>query len=231
MPHNLKLSEIKTNLTNIIENLQHLESLSNALLNSSDVEQSLQLQQHTTTLLSQLEDLSCKQIKSVQVQRKRRRQRVKQKRKLQKRVNKADANYFKDTKVICEPALQQTEKHAEHITLKKLHDATKILQTFDLLERLYQARGGNNDDLGQKLAQMRTVWRRVKQESENETGAQVAGNLEKQWDQVIFGSSSAPLKEQRRGQKKQNIQEFLQRRTTVTPFLYSLQTRLGLLHM
>lgn len=118
MPQSLKLSEIKANISNVIANLQHLESLNNAPINNYDVEQSLQLQQQTTTLLSQLETLPCKQIKSVHVQRKRRRQRVKEKRKLQKGVHKGDEKYFKDRKVKCEVALSQAQRHAEHITLK-----------------------------------------------------------------------------------------------------------------
>jgi len=215
MTHSLKLSEIKRNIADVIANLQNLERLSNEPLNNHDVDQSHELQQRTTTLLSQLEELPCKQIGSIQMQRRRRRQRVKEKCKLQKRVNKADAKYLKDTKVICkpfagQPSVSRTEKQAQHITLKKLHDATNILKTFDLLERLYKARGGDKD-LGQKLARMRTVWRRVKQESENAKGVEAPANLEAQWDQVIFGSSSAPLK-QRHGQKKQNIRELLQRR-------------------
>ncbi|KAM8704924.1 hypothetical protein ACLKA7_009390 [Drosophila subpalustris] len=119
-----------------------------------------------------------------------------------------DEQDLKETEAYTKAA--ETERHTQDITLKKLHDASNILKTFDLLERLYKARGANND-LGQKLAQMRTVWRRVKQESENATGTKGPANLEEHWDQVIFGSSCSPL-EQRRGQKKQQQRELLQRR-------------------
>jgi len=79
MTHSLKLSEIKINIADVIANLQNLERLSKEPLNNDDVDQSHELQHSTATLLSQLEELPCKQIASIQMQRRRRRQRVKEK--------------------------------------------------------------------------------------------------------------------------------------------------------
>ncbi|KAH8311902.1 hypothetical protein KR044_008519, partial [Drosophila immigrans] len=198
MPHTLKLSEIKTNITTVIANLQQLETCSN-------VDQSTNLQQQTTALLSRLDQLPAKQIARLQLQRKRRRQRAKRKCKQQKSVDKAYAKHFKDTKVISPPLSDQAEqpkttaKRAEHIALKKLHDANNKLKTFDLLERLYKARGGDKAaELSQKLSRMRAVWRRVKQECENATGGEMSVNLEAQWEQVIFGNPCAALEQLRR---------------------------------
>ncbi|KAH8359300.1 hypothetical protein KR093_005716, partial [Drosophila rubida] len=198
MPHTLKLSEIKTNITTIVENLQKLQILCNSPANNFDADQSRTLQQQTTALLSHLEQLPAKQITRLQLQRNRRRQQLKRKCKQQKIVNKAYAKHFKDTKVICQvlsDEAQQPEQRAartEHITLKKLHDANNKLQTFDLLERLYKARGGDKvKDLSHKLSRMRAVWRRVKQECENATSGEMPVNLEDQWEQAIFGTSNA----------------------------------------
>ncbi|XP_051863447.1 uncharacterized protein LOC127566043 [Drosophila albomicans] len=214
MPHTLKLSEIKTNITTIIQNLQQLETVGSSQNNNFNADESATLQQQTTALLSSLEELPAKQIARLQLQRKRRRQQIKQKCKKQKRVNRAYARHFKDTKVIAQSLSneaqpsQTTTKTAQHITLKKLHDANNKIKTFDLLERLYNARGGEKD-LNQRLSRMRAVWRRVKQECENATGGETSLNLEAQWNQVIFGNSCTAF-EHRRSQKKQHLQQLIQ---------------------
>lgn len=204
MPQGLKLSEIKTNVFNIIENLQQLESLSNAPPTEFDAAQALRQSQDTTSWLSELEKLPCERIAGIQERRKRRRRKTKQQVRQQKSRARLEQ---KDPYPVLAPipsSLPVEPQPAEHIALKKLQDASNILTTIDLMERLQKVRGGD-DTLSEKLAPLRLVWRRIHQENQNATERKTEVNVHTQWDKVIFGSSS-PVTE------KKNPQEFLQRR-------------------
>ncbi|XP_064552867.1 uncharacterized protein LOC135438471 [Drosophila montana] len=215
MPQGHKLSEIKTDINNVIENLQLLEGLSNASPSDLDLKKSRQLKWQTTNLLAKLKELPCDQIARIQLKRKRRRQRAKQRAKLQRSVKRDTLKCVKDKALpsklnIAAAAHLPAQKRAEHITLKKQHDAKNMLHTFDLLEQLYKARGGNKD-LAEKLSRMRTVWRSVLQECTDEINKEAPTNCEAQWAGVIFGSSTVPLK-QGNLDKKRKTQELIQRR-------------------
>lgn len=201
MPQHLKLSEIKTNVTKIIENLQQLEQLSNAPQSDFNGDQALRRQQDTTSLLSELEQLPCQRTAGIQKRRKRRRQKAKKQMREQKqcvaRVEQSDPCSV-STPVEAPPPVATA---AEHITLKKQQDASNILTTIDLLERLHKARGGD-DALCQQLTPLRVVWRRIQQENQMTPEE----NLQAQWDKVMFGSSSPNTV------KKQKAQEFIQLR-------------------
>lgn len=202
MPKHLKLSEIKTNITKIIENLQQLEQLSNAPQSDFDGDQALRQERDTTSLLSELEQLPCERIAGIQKRRKRRRQKAKKKMKGQKervaKVEQSDLYSLPTPMAVSLPVAPA----AEHITLKKQQDASSILTTIDLLERLNRARGGD-DALSQQLAPLRVVWRRIQQENKMASSGKVEENLQAQWDKVMFGSSSSPAVK---------AQEFLKRR-------------------
>lgn len=196
-----KLSEIKTNVIKIIENLQQLEQLSNAPQSDFNGDQALRRQQDTTSLLSELEQLPCERVAGIQKRRKRRRQKAKKHMREQKKC--VTREELSDHCSVPAPATAPppVATAAEHITLKKKQDASNILTTIDLLERLHKARGGD-DALCQQLAPLRVVWRRIQQENQMTPEE----NLEAQWDKVMFGSSSP------NAVKKQKAQEFLQRR-------------------
>lgn len=214
MPQGLKLSEIKANISNVIENLKFLEAASNASANDFDLEQSAQLERHTTNLLAKLTEMPCEKLARTQLKRKQRRQKAKQKAKLQMKLNRSTPISVKvaisspPTTLTCEARLK-APKQAEHITLKKHHDASNMLHTLDLLERLYRARGGKGE-LSEKLTRMRTVWRRVQQESINVINQEVPTNCEAQWSKTIFGSSAMPSRQEYF--KGRNTQEFVERR-------------------
>ncbi|EDW67390.1 uncharacterized protein [Drosophila virilis] len=215
MPQVHKLSEIKTDISNVIANLQLLEGLSNASPDDLDLKKSRQLKEQTTKLLAKLNELPCDRIARIQLQRKRRRQRAKKRDKLQRSVKRDNPENAKDKALpsesdVAAAAHLPVQRQAEHITLKKQHDATNMLHTFDLLEKLYKARGGNKD-LTEKLSRMRTVWRSVLQECTDEINKESTTNCEAQWARVIFGSSSLSLR-QGNMDKKRNTQELIQRR-------------------
>ncbi|EDV92756.1 GH18654 [Drosophila grimshawi] len=129
--------------------------------------------------------------------------------KLQKLAKKRATRNSKGTAIHTESNETSTtveQRQAEHITLKKLHSAKNILHTLDLLERLFKARGGNKD-IAHKLAKLRTVWGRVRQECKNANAAETTTNFNAQWAGVIFGSTSLTLEP-----GKQKTQELLERR-------------------
>ncbi|XP_017863116.1 PREDICTED: uncharacterized protein LOC108613838 [Drosophila arizonae] len=199
MPQGLKLSEIKAKVNNVIDNLQLLEAASNASPNGFDLEQSRQLERQTTNLLAELSEIPCEKLARTQLQRKQRRQRTKKKLKRQIKLNRPISKSAKVTESL--PTVNAADeenlkapKQAEHITLKKHHDSSNILYTLDLLERLYKARGGKGN-LSEKLVRMRTVWRRVQQESINAINQEMPTNCEAQWSKAIFGISSVLLKQ------------------------------------
>ncbi|XP_030565793.1 uncharacterized protein LOC115766112 [Drosophila novamexicana] len=215
MPQVHKLSEIKTDISSVIANLQLLEGLSNASTDDLDLNKTRQLKWQTTNLLEKLKELPCDRIARIQLQRKQRRQRAKKRAKLQWSVKRNTPENAKDKALSSElnvaaAAHLPVQKQAEHITLKKQHDATNMLHTFDLLEKLYKARGGNKD-LAEKLSRMRTVWRSVLQECTDEINKEATTNCGAQWAGVIFGSSSVPLR-QGNTDKKRYTQELIQRR-------------------
>lgn len=205
MPKHHKLSEIKTNIVKIIENLQQLEQLSNAPHSDFDGDQALRQEQDTTSLLSELEQLPCERIAGIQNRRKRRRQKAKKQMKGKKeRVAKVEQSDLHSAPTPMADSLSVAPA-AEHITLKKQKDASNILTTIDLLERLHKARGGD-DALSQQLAPLRLVWRRIQQENKMASEGKVEENLQAQWDKVMFGSSSPTAV------KRQKAQDFLKRR-------------------
>lgn len=218
MPQGLKLSEIKANVNNVIENLQLLDAASNASPNDFDLEQSRQLERQTTKLLAELSEIPCEKLARIQLHRKHRRQKTKKNAKLQIKLNRSIPKPTKVTGSLPTVNVNAAdEKHliaskqAEHITLKKHHDSSNILYTLDLLERLYKARGGKGN-LSEKLARMRTVWRRVHQESTNAINEEMPTNCEAQWSKAIFGisaRSAGPLKSRR---NIHNNPEFVERR-------------------
>ncbi|KAH8383346.1 hypothetical protein KR009_008059, partial [Drosophila setifemur] len=198
MPHkSRKLSEIKSNIRNVLHNLQQLEDLSNAQGQDIDLEQAEDLQRSTTTLLDALDQVEADKVAGIQKQRKRRRRLVKQKIKLRKLKVKKSEKVAKPLPEIKTEPVARIQKQSEHISLRKLHDAASILQTFDLLEKLCESRGGDKAVLSQKLAPMRLVWRRVQQECESEATKETdkVSSLENQWEMVFFGRSSPSVEE------------------------------------
>lgn len=205
MPQVPKLNEIKTKVFKIIENLRQLESLSNVPQTEFDDAQALRISQDTTSWLSELEKLPCEQIVGIQERRKRRRRKLKQQVKQQKsRARVKRKEHYGELAPVPAPLLVASQP-AEHIALKKLQDASNILTTINLLERLHKVRGGD-DALSEQLAPLRLAWRRIHQENQNATERKNNVNLEAQWDKVIFGSSRPPT------DKTKDAQEFLQRR-------------------
>ncbi|KAH8257746.1 hypothetical protein KR038_000125, partial [Drosophila bunnanda] len=208
MPHKtLKLSVIKENIQHVLENLQQLEHLIDDDAQDFNAEQAEELQSSTTTLLDALDQVPVAKVAGIQKQRRRRRRLDKQKKRELKCRSKKAKQDFKDISIE-PPTLTPREKQAEHISLKKRHDAASMLQTFDLLEKLCESRGGDKAALSQKLTQMRLVWRRVQQENEvdheRETHKRVS-SIESQWQAVFFGKSPDFVKE--------NKETFCQRRS------------------
>ncbi|KAH8232170.1 hypothetical protein KR032_001151, partial [Drosophila birchii] len=205
----LKLSEIKQNIQHVIGNLQQLEHLTDDDAQDFNAQQAVELQRCTTTLLDALDQVPAAKVAGIQKQRRRRRRLDKQKkRQLKCRAKKAKQDSQSKLKVSTgEPQLAPREKQAEHISLKKRHDAASMLQTFDLLEKLCESRGGDKLALSQKLARMRLVWRRVQQENEcdhDRESQKRVSSIETQWQAVIFGQSSDFVRE--------NKETFCQRR-------------------
>ncbi|XP_016979821.1 uncharacterized protein LOC108045115 [Drosophila rhopaloa] len=194
MPHkNLKLSEIKANIRHVIENLRQLEYLSSEREQYFNVEQAEELQRSTTTLLYELDQVPGQKVAGIQKQRKRRRLLDKQKNKRAKWENKISGKLlFTERKYSIDPPRNPKKKQAEHISLRKQHDAASILESLDLLEKLCESRGGDKAALSQKLAQMRRVWRRVQEESKGDLvkESKKAASTESQWDAVFFGQSA-----------------------------------------
>jgi len=195
---NLKLSEIKANIQHVLVNLEQLEQLSNEAGQDFDVQQAEELQRRTSTLLDELEKVPDEKVADIQKQRKRRRRLVKEKKKrIKKETIKCE---IPEQKYTIEPPRNPQEKQAEHISLRKRRDAASILETFDLLEKLCESRGGDKAALSQKLSQMRRVWRRVQEENEGDhvKESKKAASIESQWEAVLFGKSS-PLSRKSKG--------------------------------
>ncbi|XP_070143098.1 uncharacterized protein [Drosophila kikkawai] len=205
----LKLSEIKQNIRYVLENLQQLEHLTDNDAQDFNAEQAEELQRSTTTLLDALDQVPVAKVAGIQKQRRRRRRLDKQKKKEPKlKAKKAKQGLQSKPKVSFEPSLTSREQQAEHISLKKRHDAASILHTLDLLEKLCKSRGGDKLALSQKLAQMRVVWRRVQQENEGDHDRESqkrVSSIESQWQAVFFGQSSDFVRE--------NKETFCQRRS------------------
>lgn len=200
MPHKtLKLSEIKQNILHVLDNLQQLEHLSNDDSQDFNAEQAKVLQRSTTTLLDALDQVPVAKVAGIQKQRDRRRRLDKQKKKkLKCRAKKIKQDLEAKKKIPIEPPLNPREKQAEHISLRKRHDAASMLHTFDLLEKLCESRGGDKVALNQKLAHMRYVWRRVQQENEGDHDKESkkrVSSIESQWEEVFFGQSPALVRE------------------------------------
>ncbi|KAI8044214.1 uncharacterized protein LOC128266382 [Drosophila gunungcola] len=199
MPHqNNKLTEIKTKIRHVIANLQQLQNLSEEE-HDFNVEQVEELQRNTTTLLDELDQVPIQKVVGLQTHRKRRRLLDKQKNKRAKcEIKKPEELLLKERKYSVIPPPNSKEKQAEHISLRKQHDAAYILENFDLLEKLCESRGGDSRALSQKLAQMRHVWRRVQEESEGDDHvkeSKIAASKEPQWEAVFFGKPSNLLRE------------------------------------
>ncbi|KAH8276315.1 hypothetical protein KR026_010795, partial [Drosophila bipectinata] len=203
-----KLSEIKESITNILDNLEHLEDLCNAKQSDFDVGQAEELQRRTTTLLDALDQVDAHKVAG-KTKHKKRRHRLQKQRNKQRRL---EAKKSKDLKILDKIKIDpvsapNTNKPAEHICLKKRQDAASILQTFDLLGKLCESRGGDKAALDQKLSHMRHVWKQVQQESESDSihSAKKESSIDAQWDMVLFGSGS------QQGRKNKNT--FLKNRT------------------
>nr|XP_017007799.2 programmed cell death protein 7 [Drosophila takahashii] len=203
---NLKLSQIKANIQHVIANLERLEQLGRLPGQELDVGQAEELQRTTTTLLDELDQVNAQRVADIQKQRKRWRRLVKEKKKRFKR--ETIKTEIKEQKYSVEPPRNPLEKQAEHISLRKKHDAASILETFDLLEKLCESRGGDKAALRQKLSQMRRVWRRVQEENQGDhvRESQKAASIESQWQAVFFGNSEPLVKE--------NKEKFLEIRST-----------------
>ncbi|KAH8332716.1 hypothetical protein KR074_009530 [Drosophila pseudoananassae] len=202
-----KLSEIKECITNILDNLAQLEDLSNVKQSDFDVGQAEELQRLTTTLLGALDQVDTHKVAG-KTKHKKRRHRLEKQRKKQRRL---EAKKSKDLKIFdqikIEPvSTRKTNKPAEHIFLKKRQDAATILQTFNLLEKLCESRGGDKAALTQKLSHMRHVWKQVQQECESDSthSAKKEYSIDAQWDMVLFGAGSQ--------QGRQNKNAFLKNR-------------------
>ncbi|XP_020811026.1 uncharacterized protein LOC110186260 [Drosophila serrata] len=190
----LKLSAIKANIRNVLENIQQLEHLIGDDAQEFNAEQAKELQSSTTTLLDALDQIPVAKVAGIQKQRRRRRRLDKQRKKELKCRSKKPKVALKNLKeALIGPQLTETrEKQAEHISLRKRHDAASILQTFDLLEKLCEYRGGDKVALSQKLIQMRLVWRGVQQENEvdhDRESQKRVSSIESQWQEVFFGKS------------------------------------------
>ncbi|KAH8407999.1 hypothetical protein KR222_009993, partial [Zaprionus bogoriensis] len=209
----MRLSEIKKNVGQIIGNLQQLDSWSTAPAADYDAQQALQLQQRTSGLLASLEQLQCERVAGMRAQRKRRRRRVKLLLRQQRRLSSAMG---RGSAARAQPASAAAPvpppQPATHITLGRCRDASTALTTFELLERLCRARGGDVESLSLKLASMRAAWRRVQQENETRPALQ----LEAQWNQVIFGTPTAAPEQ---GRRKQAARALLQRRCNWDSYL------------
>ncbi|KAH8357411.1 hypothetical protein KR084_000829 [Drosophila pseudotakahashii] len=192
---NLKLSQIKANIQQVIANLEQLEQLNSKAGQELDVGQAEQLQQSTTTLLDELDQVNTQKVADIQKQRKRRRRLIKEKkRRIKRETVKTEIT---EQKYSIEPPRNPQEKQAEHISLRKKHDAASILETFDLLEKLCESRGGDKAVLRHKLTQMRRVWRRVQEENQGDhvKESKKAASIESQWQAVFFGNSEPLVKE------------------------------------
>ncbi|TDG48455.1 hypothetical protein AWZ03_005200 [Drosophila navojoa] len=72
------------------------------------------------------------------------------------------------------------------------------------------------------MARMRTVWRRVQQESINAINQEMPTNCEAQWSKAIFGISSVPLKQgSLKGLRKTQNQKFVERRAIWDSYISS----------
>ncbi|XP_017073376.1 programmed cell death protein 7 [Drosophila eugracilis] len=208
MPNkNLKISEIKANINRVVSNLERLDQLSCGTSSENlDEEQAQELQRSTTSLLDELDQVPAQKVARIQKQRRRRRL-DKQKRKAIKwQTNKQETLEHRHSTEL--PRETPKEQHADHISLRKQQDAVSILETFDLLEKLCESRGGDKAALSQKLNQMRLVWRKVQEETKGNSvkESKMAASIESQWDSVFFGKYSPSIKE--------NKERFLQIRTT-----------------
>ncbi|XP_043652545.1 uncharacterized protein LOC122619590 [Drosophila teissieri] len=184
-----RLSAIKANIQQIISSLGQLEQQSSGSGRDFDVHRAEELQRSTATLLDELDKVPAQQVVDEQKQRKRRRRldrRSKQRVRLAPIKSEPTEKKY-SIKPPRNPALEQ----AEHISLRKQRDAASILETFDLLEKLCESRGGDKAALGQKLTHMRRVWRRVQEETQvgNVKESTKVASLESQWKAVFFGQS------------------------------------------
>ncbi|ALC45510.1 CG1896, partial [Drosophila busckii] len=210
MPQNLCLSKIKADINNVIANLQCLEKLSTAPVEDFNIEHASQIQQRTTALLEQLEQLPHQEILRIQLRRQLKRIKAKENAKLRKeqcRKTPASVPESSNALTTTEEVGLSAKEQACPLRLKRLGEATMMLQKFDLLEKLYTSRGGHYG-LSQSLAQMRKAWRCVQKENDNTDKLLL---LETMWDRVIFGCTSGNICYQRKGKKAKK--DFIQKRT------------------
>ncbi|KAH8313767.1 hypothetical protein KR067_011598, partial [Drosophila pandora] len=203
-----KLSEIKESITNILDNLAQLEDLSNAKPSDFDLGQAEDLQRRTTTLLDALDQVDARKVAGITKHKKRRHRLGKQRKKKRRLEAKKSENVKIIDPIKIEPGTAPSNiKPAEHIYLKKRQDAASILQTFDLLEKLCESRGGDTAALSQKLSRMRNVWKQVEKECEcdNIHSSKKESSIEAQWDMVLFGAGTQ--------QGRENKNTFLKNRT------------------
>ncbi|EDV52926.1 uncharacterized protein LOC6554567 [Drosophila erecta] len=184
-----KLSEIKANIQQVISSLRQLEQQSSGAGSDLDVQRAEELQRSTATLLDELDQVPGQQVVAQQKQRKRRRRLDRRSKQRAKCASiKSEPT---EQKISIEPPRNPELKQAEHISLRKQRDAASILETFELLEKLCESRGGDKAALCQKLTHMRRVWRRVREETQagNAKESKKVASLESQWNVVFFGPS------------------------------------------
>ncbi|EDW50978.1 uncharacterized protein LOC6619520 [Drosophila sechellia] len=184
-----RLSEVKAKLQQVISSLGQLEQQSRGAGRDFDVHRAEEMQRSTATLLDELDQIQAQQVVDEQKQRKRRRR---LNRRSQKRVIRATVkSEAAEQKFSTEPPRNTALEEAKHISLQKQRDAASILETFDLLEKLCESRGGDKAALCQKLNHMRLVWRRVQEETQagHVKESKKMASLESQWKTVFFGQS------------------------------------------
>ncbi|XP_030369523.1 uncharacterized protein LOC115620435 [Scaptodrosophila lebanonensis] len=200
----IKMYKTKSSLKyKITSNLDKLDSTSNAPLQDR-TEETQGLQQEESGYQNKLESSEHRRrIKN-------RRRRDRQKKQKLKKLTAATTLVVEPKSELDEPSILVPSQQ-QHVRLNKCYDATKVLHIFELLERLYVARGGSQNVIKSKVSHMRRAWRRVLLENESDSSAIVsaAQNLESQWEAVIFGGSRLPL---RLAYKKQNGSELLRKR-------------------
>ncbi|XP_023034011.1 uncharacterized protein LOC6648170 [Drosophila willistoni] len=198
MPH--KLSEIKANICQIINNLQQLESEQTSL----DSKQSSGLQQTTTNLLESLENELPQAAAQVQIrikQRKRKRfRRLKNKREKAKsvKVTSAPCEAWTTSQDLPTANRKCNRTREELFAHRRCKDALSMLRKFQLLETLCELRGGDKAKLSQELDPMRQVWQRVLQENAEEAPK----SLDSQWKEVLFGRDSELVESKGETRKK-----------------------------
>ncbi|XP_068156904.1 uncharacterized protein [Drosophila tropicalis] len=200
MPHKVKLSKIKANICQIINNLQHLESEETNLDNN----QSSGLQHVTANLLESLEKELPQAVTQVQVrikQRKRKRyRRLKNKKEKAEcvKVNSTPCEEWTTSQQLPNANRKCDRTREELLAQRRCKDAISMLGKFQLLETLCELRGGDQAKLSQELDPMRKVWQCVLKENSEEAPK----SLDSQWNEVLFGQHSELVESKGQTRKK-----------------------------